>query len=330
MDLTAVTLTELRYLVAVADLGHFGRAADACHVTQPTLSTQIRKLEDTLGVPLFERRPKRVQPTAAGREVIERARVVLAELRAIGEVARGHADPLAGPLRVGIIPTLGPYVLPRLVPKAQEVFPNLQLAVHEVVTPQLLADLERGHLDAALLALPVRHPGLVSEPLFDEPFWLLVPAGHPLATRPRITERDLDRQHVLLLTEGHCLRDQALALCGRPAGPARDDFRATSLETLRHLVAAGLGVTLVPALALPTLATLPAVVVRPFRDPAPGRRIGLVWRRNDPRAEGLRRFGAFVRSRLPAGVHPVRDGAAPMVGVVDPTAPPRARRVARR
>jgi len=251
MDLTAVTLTELCYLVAVADSGHFGRAADACHVTQPTLSTQIRKLEDTLGVRLFERWPKRVQPTAAGREVIERT-------------------------------------------------------------------------------LPVRHPGLVSEPLFDEPFWLLVPAGHPLATRPRITERDLDRQHVLLLTEGHCLREQALALCGHPAAPTRDDFRATSLETLRHVVAAGLGVTLVPALALPTLATLPAVVVRPFRAPAPGRRIGLVWRRNDPRAEGLRRFGAFVRSRLPAGVHPVRDGAAPAVGVVDPGARPPARRVARR
>ena len=310
MDLTAITFTELRYIVAVADERHFGRAADACHVSQPTLSTQVKKLEENLGVQVFERTSRAVQVTPAGREILDRARTILGEVQTIGDLARGHAEPLAGPLRLGLIPTLGPYVLPWLVPQVQQSFPRLRLAVRESVTAQLLDELVRGQLDAALLALPVGTPGLVSEALFDEPFWVLAPATHPLATRARVAESDLEGQRVLLLTDGHCLREQALAICGQGAAAAGDDFRATSLETLRQLVAAGIGVTLLPALAVAALATLPTVAVRPFRAPAPSRRIGLVWRRGASPAPALPHLAAFIRTHAPAAVRPVMDGAA--------------------
>lgn len=305
MDLTAITVTELRYIVAVDELGHFGRAADACHVTQPTLSTQIRKLEDNLGVMLFERLPRRIRTTPAGDAIVAHARTVLAEIRAIGDAARGHVDPLSGALRLGVIPTLGPYLLPSLLAHAQRELPQLRLTVHETLTMHLLDELERGRLDAALLALPVRGSGWMQTALFDEPFWLLVPAAHPLATRSRIAESDLREHPVLLLADGHCLREQALPLCGHRGSSALDDFSATSLETLRHLVAAGVGVTLLPGLAVPALATVPAVVVRPFRAPQPSRRIGLVWRRGDPRTAGLQRLGAFIQAHLPAGAQAV-------------------------
>jgi LysR family hydrogen peroxide-inducible transcriptional activator len=305
MDLTAVTLTELRYVVAVADCGHFGHAAEECHVSQPTLSTQIKKLEDQLGVPLFERTSKRVRLTAAGERIVERARVILEEIRAIGDVARGEREPLAGPFRLGVIPTLGPYFLPWLLQPLQEAFPRLRLILQESITATLLDDLAQHRLDAALLALPVAAPGIVAQPLFDEPFWVLAPAAHALAARKRVRESDLTGERVLLLTEGHCLRDQALEICGSGRTSHDDAFRATSLETLRHMVAAGLGCTLLPALAVPGLSNADTTAARPFQRPAPHRRIGLVWRRSFPDAASVQALSAFIRAHLPEGVLPV-------------------------
>jgi LysR family hydrogen peroxide-inducible transcriptional activator len=279
MDLTALTLTELRYLVAVAETGHFGRAATRCHVSQPTLSAQIKKLEATLGVLLFERDTRRVRPTAAGERVAERARIILDEVRAIGDVARGHADPLAGALRLGVIPTLGPSVLPWLVPRLRTAFPGLELIVREGLTATLLDDLAMHQLDAALVALPTTAPGLVDEPLFDEPFWLLTPPGHPLAHRTRLREADLAAHRVLLLTEGHCLRDQALALPHRRG----DD-----------------------------------VVARPFTAPAPARRIGLVTRRSFPRRDAVQALAAFIRADLQQGARRADGGRGPRRAALDP------------
>ena len=302
MDLTAVTLTELRYVVAVADTGHFGRAADECHVSQPTLSTQIKKLEGQLGVPIFERTSKRVRLTAAGERIVERARAILEEVRAIGDLARGHREPLAGPFRLGVIPTLGPYFLPWLLRPLQAAFPRLQLILQESITATLLDDLLAHRVDAALLALPVTAPRLTAEPLFDEPFFVLAPTTDPLAARKRVREADLTGHRVLLLTEGHCLRDQALQICGAGRTPHDDAFRATSLETLRHMVSAGLGCTLLPALAAPSLSQTKGSVARPFCAPAPYRRIGLVWRQSFPNAAAVQALTAFIRGHLPAGV----------------------------
>lgn len=298
MDLTAVTITELRYLVAVAETGHFGRAAAACFVTQPTLSAQLKKLENNLGVRLVERGSRRAQLTAAGQRVVERARVMLEQLRGIGDAARGHTDPLDGELRLGVIPTLGPYLLPLLLRPLQHAFPQLHLVVIEQVTATLLEELAGHRLDAALVALPVDAPGIETLPLFDEPFWVLAPTQHRLARRPRIKEAELRQQSVLLLAEGHCLRDQALAICGEQSSGLAD-FRATSLETLGHLVAAGLGCTLLPALAVSHLKSS-AVAARPFAQPAPHRRIGLAWRRTFPRPDALRMLGEFVQQQVRA------------------------------
>ncbi len=306
MDLTAITLTELRYVLAVADSGHFGRAADACHVSQPTLSTQIKKLEDQLGVALFERSHKRVRLTAAGERVVERVRVIVEEIRAIGDVARGQREPLAGAFRLGVIPTLGPYLLPWLLAPLQAAFPRLRLVLQENITAALLEDVVGHRLDAALVALPVTAPGLVTEALFDEPFFVLTAAGHPLASRRHLRQSDLSGERVLLLTEGHCLRDQALEICGNRGAPDDDAFCATSLETLRHMVAAGLGCTLLPALAVPgSRSTAETTVARPFQRPAPHRTIGLVWRRSFPNTAAVQALGAFIRTHLPAGVHAV-------------------------
>lgn len=304
MDLTAITLTELRYLVAVAETGHFGRAAAACYVTQPTLSAQLKKLEETLGVQLIERGSKRALLTPVGQRVVDRARIIFEQMRGIGDAARGQTDPLEGELRLGVIPTLGPYLLPLLLQPLQAAFPNLRLIVTELVTAALLEELSGHRLDVALLALPLAAPGLESAPLFDEPFWVLAPANSPLARRTKVKEADLRAQPVLLLAEGHCLRDQALAICGEQEHKGSADFRATSLETLGHLVAAGMGCTLLPALALPEHLE-PNVIARPFTAPTPYRRVGLVWRRSFPRPDALRALADFIRRHLPGTVEPV-------------------------
>ena len=308
---TAVSLTELRYLVAVDAEQHFGRAAARCHVTQPTLSAGIRKLEGTLGVTLFERTQRSVRTTAVGRELVAEARQILDATERLYERAAASDGPLTGPWHLGFIPTLGPYLLPWLLPLLHAAFPRLRPCPIEATTDELIGALREHRVDAAFLALPVVEDGLEEIPLFDEPFDLLVSSEHRLARRARLRAEELAGERVLLLTEGHCLRDQALDVCERHAAvtdPGDPDVRATSLETLRQLVAAGLGSTLLPALAVrPDHDDVTRRI--PFQQPAPHRRIGLVHRRSFPRRGDLEQLAEVVRAGLPEQVQVVRDGA---------------------
>lgn len=245
-----MNLRDLKYLVALADHKHFGRAASACFVSQPTLSTQIKKLEDELGVSLVERAPRKVMLTPAGREAAVRARSIVAEVEQMKEAARRSQDPEAGTVRLGIFPTLAPYLLPHVVPRIRERFPRLELLLIEEKSDQLMHQLREGRLDAALLALPLQDDQLHAEFLFEEPFVLAVPEGHPLSRHDSMTLDDLSEQRLLLLEDGHCLRDQALDVCHLAGAMEKSEFQATSLETLRQMVAANVGVTLLPLLAV--------------------------------------------------------------------------------
>jgi LysR family hydrogen peroxide-inducible transcriptional activator len=286
---TLPTLRQLEYAVAVAEASSFSEAASRCHVSQPGLSTQIRELERLLGVRLFDRDRRGVIVTPAGEEIVECARELLASARGLVENARKRARPLSGPLRLGVIPTIAPYFLPASLPAVRAKYPELKLLLREEKTEVLLALIAKGKLDAALLALDAPLGDVESTPLFDDAFVLAMPAGHRLAKRKRVTERDLEGEHVLLLEDGHCLRDQALAVCDRAGADENADLRATSLSTLVQMVAGGDGVTLLPAIAAPVLAGKgTTLVVRPFRAPAPSRKLGLVWRRGSSRAEELR------------------------------------------
>lgn len=298
-----MNLQDLRYIVTLVKTRHFGRAAEACSVSQPTLSTQIKNLEDELGVALFERTNKRVMPTPVGLTLIAQAQVILEEAEKLRYMAQQVHDPMSGPLRLGVIPTLGPYLLPHLVPHLRAKYPLLRLYLREEITARLLDHLHTGELDALLLSLPVPHGGLEVEALFCEPFVLACPVGDPLAGKRRIREADLLDAPLLLLEDGHCLRDQALAVCGFPPSPGTETFRASSLETLRQMVAAGVGCTLLPKLA----AAVPSpsdtlLVLRPFADPAPSRTIGLVYRRGFPRAQTVQTLAELMRIEAPPGV----------------------------
>jgi LysR family transcriptional regulator, hydrogen peroxide-inducible genes activator len=308
-----MTLQELRYLVALADEGHFARAAEACHISQPTLSTQLRKLENSLGVTLFDRSLRHVAPTAIGREIIAQARVVLDQVGKIREFARREKDPMAGTLKLGVIPTLGPYLLPHLLPAIHQACPGLRLLLREDLTVRLLEQLHSGRLHAALLALPVPDNTLKVEELFSEPFVVALPRAHPLAAKSRLRQRDLLRESVLLLEEGHCMRDQALEICGANRTQISDEVKATSLETLRQMVALGVGCTLLPLLATLSGAGLlePNLVeLRPFAHPVPTRTIGLLWRQRFAREETVKRLASLIRTHLPAGLTalPQTDG----------------------
>jgi len=295
-----MNLRDLKYLVALADHKHFGRAAAASFVSQPTLSTQIRKLEDELGVALVERAPRKVMLTPVGREIAERARKVIADVDQMTQIARRSQDPEAGTVRLGLFPTLGPYLLPHVVPNLRKRFPRLELLLVEEKTDQILARLRDGRLDAGLLALPIHDDQLHVEPLFDEPFVLAVPQQHSLAAYPALDMGDLDHQHLLLLEEGHCLRDQALDVCRMSGADERDGFRATSLETLRQMVAAGVGITLLPMLAVqPPVPASPDIRLLPFRGEAPHREIAMVWRRSSAMGGFLQQLAAELR-KLPA------------------------------
>jgi LysR family hydrogen peroxide-inducible transcriptional activator len=310
-----MTLRDLRYLVALANRAHFGRAAEDCHVSQPTLSTQIRKLEEFLGATLVDRSAKSFALTGIGQEVVEKARQIVAQVDALLASRRTAHGPLTGPLNLGVIPTLAPYLLPRLLPLVKEHFKRLQLVVHEDLTGHLLERLRGYQIDAALLALPVDGEDFEEMPLFDEPFWLACPPRHPLAQLKVVTEADLSGETMLLLADGHCLRGQALAACGRIASDEEgiDDFRAASLATICHLVAAGFGCTLLPALAAhPPRGEDPSFVIRPLRSPSASRRIGLVWRRGSPNAQQLSLLGEMVRDNPASGTTtvPLDRGAA--------------------
>ena len=275
-----MNLRDLRYLVAVADLKHFGRAAEASFVSQPTLSTQIKKFEDELGVPLIERNPRNVLLTDVGEAVVARARMILREADEIKNIARRAKDPASGAVKIGIFPTLGPYLLPHVVPQIVAKFPKLELMLFEEKTEVILKKLHDGELDAGILALPVHDDTLHSEFLFEEPFVLAVPASHQMAKQKKVKLADLADERLLLLDDGHCLRDQALEVCQMAGAVERSGFRATSLETLRHMVSANVGMTLLPALAVrPPAPSTANVVLIPFADPQPHRRIAMVWRR---------------------------------------------------
>lgn len=282
-----MNLRDLQYLVALAETRHFGRAARQCHVSQPTLSAQLKKLEEFLGVPLIERQPRRIALTAAGTAVVERARRMLRDAEDIRSLARATQDPLGGQLKIGLIPTLGPYLLPRIAPRLQRALPKLQLLLHEHQTAPLIARVVEGELDLALLALPTDTRGLETRSLFAEAFVVAMPDRHRLAARRRLKTIDLAGEKLLLLEDGHCLRDQALDVC-RKAGTEEQDFGATSLETLRQMVAAGLGLTLLPRLAVEgPFGAARGLAVRPFAPPSPSRLIGAAWRRSTTRGEAI-------------------------------------------
>ncbi len=305
-----MTLQELRYLVALADEGHFARAAERCHVGQPTLSTQLKKLEEFLGVALFERSKRRVIPTPLGEAAIAQARIVLEEAAKLRQLADHGQNPMAGPLRLGIIPTLGPYFLPHLLPIIHRTYPELRLLLREDLTHNLLTRLRAGKLDLCLLALPIHNGGLAVSPLFEEAFVVALPLDHPLTAQSHVRRQDLLAHDVLLLEEGHCLREQALDICGTTRSAAGEEFKATSLETLRQMVAASAGCTLLPTLAAISggdMSTKMMIETRPFTEPSPRRTVGLAWRRSFPRREIVNNLRTLILNHLPSGTTPVRD-----------------------
>ncbi len=295
-----MNLRDLKYLVALADHRHFGRAAAACFVSQPTLSTQIRKLEDELGLPLVERAPRKVMLTPAGVEAAARARAIVAEVEQMKEAARRSRDPEAGTVRLGIFPTLGPYLLPHVIPNIRERFPQLELLLVEEKSDELLGRLREGRLDAALLALPLDDDQLHAEFLFEEPFLLAVSGQHPLAERQQLDVQELSSQKLLLLEDGHCLRDQALAVCRLFGANEKSEFRATSLETLRQMVAADVGITLLPTLSVkPPVPRSDNIRLLEFSgDDRPSRRIAMAWRRTSAMTGFLEQLAAQFK-RLP-------------------------------
>ncbi|MFZ1099229.1 MAG: LysR substrate-binding domain-containing protein [Steroidobacteraceae bacterium] len=281
-------LKDLRYLVAVADQRHFGRAAARCFVSQPTLSTQLKKLEHSLGVQLIERTPNNVSLTEAGEEIVARARRILEASDEVVALARSQRDPLSGRLRVALLPTIGPYLLPRVTRAIRRALPRLELMLYEYQTAPMLEKLHAGELDLGILALPVELGGLEVRELYSEPFAVALPEGHALARRPSVRVGDLKGERLLLLEDGHCLRDQALEVCARAGVSDSQDFRATSLETLRQMVATGAGVTLLPELAARGgSGSARGVAIRPFVRPAPVRQVGAVWRRSTARRQSI-------------------------------------------
>ena len=293
-------LKDLRYLVAVADERHFGRAAARCFVSQPTLSAQLKKLEEYLGVQLIERAPNNVSLTAAGEAIVARARRMLEAADEVVALARSQRDPLAGPLRVALLPTIGPYLLPRIAPLVRKALPRLELRLYEYQTAPMLAKLHAGELDVGILALPVELAGLESRELYREPFLVALPEQHPLASHASVRHADLKDQKLLLLEEGHCLRDQALEVCSRVGVRDQQDFRATSLETLRQMVATGAGITLLPELAgSGAYRSARGVALRPFAKPCPVRHIGAVWRKSSARLAAIEALGKLISEHAP-------------------------------
>lgn len=305
-----MNLRDLEYLVAVADHRHFGEAAAACYVSQPTLSTQLKKLEAELGVELIERNPRNISLTEAGQRIVEQTREVLAGVAQIQSIARTASDPESGTIRLGLFPTLAPYLLPHVIAELRTRFPRLEVLLTEEKTEVIHQRLRDGRLDAALMARPIHDDSLHEERLFTEDFMLAVPSGHPLASsRDAIDTSVLADQEVLLLDEGHCLRDQALSVCRLAGAAERTGFRATSLETLRHMVASGVGITLLPRLAVePPVPPSPSVHIRPFTEPVPRREIAMFWRRSSAYRQFLPRLAESLRA-LPPGLVTVADPA---------------------
>jgi LysR family hydrogen peroxide-inducible transcriptional activator len=304
-----MNLRDLKYVIAVAETHHFGRAAERCFVSQPTLSGQIKKLEEELGVVIFERTKRSVEITPIGAEIIALARQLMEQADAIEQVARAYSDPLAGPLRIGALPTLSPYLMPLILVPLRDQYPQLKLVLFEEVTTSLLKRLRSHELDAAIVATPVNEPDLLQIPLFNEPFWLAHPQKHPLYYKDEITREDLAGLDLLLLSDGHCLARQAMEVFGltdRPLQGQMGDLRAASLETLLQLVGTGFGCTLVPALAVrgPWL-TDSGIIARKLDLPKAYRQVSLVFRQSFPRRKVLDALIEVVLNHLPNTVYPL-------------------------
>ncbi|MCP5285049.1 MAG: hydrogen peroxide-inducible genes activator [Burkholderiaceae bacterium] len=287
-----MTLTELRYIVAVARERHFGRAAEACFVSQPTLSVAIKKLEEELDCKIFERGGSEVSVTPIGEEIVRQAQQVIEQAQGIKEIAKRGKDPLSGPLRLGVIYTIGPYLLPDLVKQAIEQTPQMPLVLQENFTAKLLDMLRTGELDAAIMAEPFPDTGLAVAPLYDEPFLVAVPRSHPLSQRSAIPAEELKRETMLLLGTGHCFRDHVLEVCpeyarfSSDAEGIRKSFEGSSLETIKYMVSSGMGITVMPRLSVPAEEQSHLAFV-PFADPVPTRRVVLAWRRSFTRYEAI-------------------------------------------
>ncbi|MCG2585372.1 LysR substrate-binding domain-containing protein [Massilia sp. TS11] len=289
-----MTLTELKYIVAVARARHFGHAAEACFVAQPTLSVAIKKLEDELGVVLFERGGSEVSVTPLGAQIVAQAERVLEQTAAIKELAKQNKDPLSGPLRLGVIYTIGPYLLPPLVKTMIDTLPQMPLVLQENFTARLLDMLRQGELDAAIMALPLPEHGMAVAPLYDEPFVVAVPRNHPWTKRKAIPAEDLKNETMLLLGNGHCFRDQVLEVCpemarfAAPGNGMQRSFEGSSLETIRHMVASGIGLTVLPRASVPDMHPADGMLrFLPFEEPAPSRRVVIVWRKSFTRKAAI-------------------------------------------
>ncbi|MDY0068230.1 MAG: LysR substrate-binding domain-containing protein [Steroidobacteraceae bacterium] len=294
-----MNLRDLRYLVALADTRHFGKAAERCFVSQPTLSAQIKKLENYLGVQLIERQPRRVTLTEMGARIVPIARRMLQDADEIVSLARNEHDPLSGKLKLALIPTVGPYLLPLVTRRLRKQLPHLKLMLYEYQTQPLLEKLRGGDIEMGVLALPAPLDRLEASELYEEPFNLAAPASSPLAKKSHVKLDELAGETLLLLEDGHCLRDQALEVCGSLDVRESDDYRATSLETLRQMVAAGLGVTLLPELAARgPFGSVQGMIVKPFARPAPSRTIGAVWRKSSTRTAAIHAVCEVIKSTV--------------------------------
>ena len=311
-EVLEVTLTELRYIVAVARERHFGRAATSCFVSQPTLSVAVKKLEDELGVALFERSAGDVSLTFVGEQIVAQAQRVLEEAQLVKQLAQQGKDPLAGTLRLGAIYTISPYLLPWLIPQLRHSAPQMQVLLEENYTSRLAEMLKQGEIDLAVLAEPFSEPGIVTQAVYEEDFVVAAPKGHPWAAYTEIESELLSRENVLLLSPGNCFRDQVLQSCpdlnreSLPAGGLQRTLQGSSLTTIRHMVMGGIGVTVLPASSV-TKADEQMLEIRPFASPAPNRRVILAWRRNYPRLAAVRAVHqAIQQSGMPA-VHMLLD-----------------------
>jgi LysR family hydrogen peroxide-inducible transcriptional activator len=298
-----MNLRDLKYIIAVAETRHFGRAAERCFVSQPTLSGQIKKLEEELGVAVFERTNRSVEITPVGHDIVAHARQMMEQADAIEQLAIAHQDPLAGPLRIGVIPTLSPYLMPLILKPMKQRLPQGRLVLSEEITDTLLTRLRNHEIDAALLATPVEDDDLEVLPLFEEPFWVAYPSNHPFYEKEKIVLRDLRNANLLLLAEGHCLAEQAMDVCRikerQPRGE-QADLRASSLETLIQLVGAGYGITLIPALAMRgSWSAGSGVVAQPLAVADASRRVSLVFRNSFPRRAALQAFATLILDNLP-------------------------------
>ncbi len=306
-----MTLTELRYIVAVSQKNHFGRAAQACFVSQPTLSIAVKKLEQELGIRLFERSSKNeIRITEIGQQVIDQAYIVLQQAQMLSEIAQQGKDPLSGLFKLGVIYTIGPYLLPNLIPVLRKSVPNLKLIIEENFTANLFQSLKQGALDAIVISYPFEEPGIETAPLYEEPFIVALPNNHAWKDRDAIPTEDLASQDLMLLGPGHCFRDQVIKACPNCMSGNSELTRTLeggSLETIRHMVAAGTGITVLPRTSItPSQKNESMIIIKPFKSPSPSRTVAIAWRKHYPRKEAIVTIRDTIQSCSLNGVEIIR------------------------